>query len=325
MCVLREGCFDSTVKSNCDLFRFISLTPVRPTVLSLCACPALPVMVVAVFDKMLPADFLQDNPTLYQRQKHTAFDPMIFSGWIFRSFMHGVIIFFIPYASIGIDNNNQHSGRADGLWFFASAVYYCTVMTPTLLILFDMANVNFLSWMSVLLSVAALFIVTLIMNFMTTLVPDLAGIITTLYATASFWMVLLLTVGICLIIEMFWRAAMREMYPTVVQIYQEINRLSKADQRRALDPANLLPPERLSDHHSASSAPTLDENIHVEYSVSMAPNHRKDRQNSVSHIGHANGADSSRGRDKLKSNLVRAMLRFRVRNNKGRGSGREEG
>jgi len=42
---------------------------------------ALPILCVAILDKMLPAQFLQDNPRLYQLQKHTAFDPLISAAW----------------------------------------------------------------------------------------------------------------------------------------------------------------------------------------------------------------------------------------------------
>jgi magnesium-transporting ATPase (P-type) len=126
---------------------------------------ALPIMFVAVFDKMLPMQFLQDNPQLYKQQKHKAFDPLIFSGWVFRAFLHAVLIYFLPYAGMGMTGVFGDAGRAEGMWFFTTTVYYCTVMTPTLLILFDMANVTFLHWLSIVCSVAALYLVTWIMNY----------------------------------------------------------------------------------------------------------------------------------------------------------------
>jgi hypothetical protein len=283
---------------------------------------ALPIMVVAIFDKMLPAEFLQDNPTLYQRQKHTAFDPLIFSGWIFRSFLHAIIIFFIPYAAFGVANVSQSDGRADGIWYFATTAYYCTVMTPTLLILFDMSNVTFLSWMALASSVSSLFIVTWIMNYLTSLVPDLNGLINTMYSSAMFWLVLVITVGICLVLELIWRAAMRELYPTVVQIYQEINRLNGSSQKDALDPVRLLPPAPVvvPGVHGRSDTDAAD-NITVEYSQSVAGGGRVqvvngERRNSISQRGSGgSGSESARGREKLKNNMVRAMLRFRVSTN----------
>jgi len=302
---------------------------------------ALPILVVAVFDKPLSASFLQDNPRLYQLQKHTAFDPMIFSGWILRAFMHACIIYFIPYAAFGVDNVSQSDGSADGLWFFSMTVYYCTVMTPTLLIMYDMSNITFLHWMSILCSVAALFIITLIMNFMTSLVPDLNGLITLMYATAMFWLVLIVTVGACMILELIWRAWMRELYPTVVQIYQEIMRMPPEQQKRMLDPAKLTPPQPAEGAHAAhgqapqsgfgaasaaSGGPAAsDDHIQVEYSQSHAfsgdPTAHSARGMSQRTLdtpgrqgrGSFSGmrGESARGRDKLKNNMVRAMLRFR--------------
>ena len=143
---------------------------------------ALPILFVAVFDKLLPAQFLQDNPRLYQLQKHSAFDPMIFSGWILRAFLHAIVLFFIPYFSFGIQNISQSHGRADGIWYFSVTVYYCTVLTPTLLIMYDMANVTFLHWVALTCSVVALFLITWIMNLLNKLVPDLDDVVTTIDA-----------------------------------------------------------------------------------------------------------------------------------------------
>lgn len=285
---------------------------------------ALPILIVAVFDKMLPAEFLQDNPTLYQQQKHTAFDPMIFSGWIFRSFLHAVVLFFIPYAAFGITNVPESAGRADGIWYFAATAYYCTVLTPTFLILFEMANITFLHWVSILCSLLSLFIVTWIMNYLTTIVPDLAGVVNTMYGSAMFWLIIIMTVGICLVLELTWRAAMRELYPTVVQIYQEINRQSKAEQKVSLDPMRLMPPHAEATTGAAAAAGADNaENIHVEYSLSVAPgtgstpangrSHGGARRNSASKLRVVAGQETSRGgKNMLKNNMVRAMLRFRV-------------
>ena len=278
---------------------------------------------------MLPAQFLQDNPRLYQLQKHTAFDPLIFAGWIFRAFLHAIIIFFIPYAAFGVENISQSDGSADGLWFFSTVVYYATVMVPTLLIMYDMANITFLHWVSIACSVASLFVVTLIMSYMTSLVPDLAGLVPLMYGSAMFWLILIITVGSCMVCELIWRAAMRELYPSVVQIFQEIQRMSPADQKAALDPALLVAPQPTpapqpragsasAPVHSGGAPPTSDDNIHIEYSQSVAGNTRGgggmspsvgglQRRNSLSQ------QNSARGRDKLKQNMVRAMLRFRVR------------
>lgn len=278
--------------------------------LSLCSfflSSALPILIVAVFDKMLPAEFLQDNPTLYQQQKHTAFDPMIFSGWIFRSFLHACVLFFIPYAAFGVDNVSTSNGYADGIWYFATTAYYCTVLTPTFLILFDMANVTFLHWISILCSLASLFVVTWIMNYLTSIVPDLAGVVNVMYSSAMFWLVVLVTVGICLVLELIWRGAMRELYPSVVQIYQEINRQSKAEQKVSLDPMRLMAP-----HPEAPGEAEAEhaDNIRVEYSVTVAPGTH--RRNSASQLRMVAGQEAVRGKDKLKNNMVRAMLRFRV-------------
>ena len=278
---------------------------------------ALPIMAVAILDKMLPADFLQDNPSLYALQKHTAFDAMIFSGWIFRAFLHGCVLFFIPYGAFGVENINQSEGRADGIWYFSTTAYYCTVMTPTLLIIFDMSNITFLNWLALLSSVSSLFVVTWIMNYLTSIVPDLDGVINTMYENASFWLVLIVTVGICQVLELIWRAFMRETYPTIVQIAQEIVRMPPEEQKVALEPGRFLPPTATPVKEQTNTQ-AVNEDIEIEYSQSYANSVEHSRRGSRVGIAKsgsfANGMESSRGRDKLKNNMVRAMLRFRVSN-----------
>jgi len=277
---------------------------------------ALPIMVVAVFDKLLPAGFLEDNPVIYQRQKHTAFDPVIFSGWIFRAFLHACIIYFATYWSFGVDNISQSGGRADGIWFFATTAYYATVMVPTLLILYDMANITIIHWISIACSVAALYLVTWIMNYLYTIVPDLAGVVNTMYASAMHWLVVLAAVFVCMGLELLWRGAMRELRPSIVQIYQEIYRLTPAEQKAALDPARLMMVDTLNGDSPSSTSPEATsakgdgDAIHVDVSVSHRRGARasdESRRNSIVSVGH----DSTRGSQKTKSNMVRAMLRFR--------------
>lgn len=43
---------------------------------------ALPVMVVGIWDQMLPQKILQNNPAAFRAAKHKAFSVNVFTGWI---------------------------------------------------------------------------------------------------------------------------------------------------------------------------------------------------------------------------------------------------
>ena len=101
-----------------------------------------------------------------------------------------------------------------------------------------------------------------------------------IYSNPSAWLVLLLTVSINLLLELAWRAYRQSRNPSVAQIYQEILRQPLQRREEATKPGLLSQPSK-----------------------SLLPIHESKHEEAEEiHTGNA---------DVFKSQIVRAMLRFR--------------
>ena len=202
---------------------------------------AVPILALAVFDQPLPAETLQNHPIIYRRTKHTAFTPTIFFTWIGRAFLHAAIVFFFPYAQVGHSDVNFDDGRTGGLWFLSMLVYISVVLTPTLLVLFEMTSLTLLHFASVAGSVASLLLISFIINssLIFPIDPNLNNVVDEIYASPTSYLLLLLTVAFPLLLELLYRGWQREQRPTITQIFQERSKrlgpthLLHADSERA--------------------------------------------------------------------------------------------
>jgi magnesium-transporting ATPase (P-type) len=246
---------------------------------------ALPILFVAVLDKTLPMRDVQNNPLLYKQAKNAAFTRPLFFSWIFRSMLHTCVFWFICYAAVATNNISGRDGSSEGIWFFATIVYYCCVLTPTFIIIYEMTEIGFLQALTIFLSVLALYIVTLIINALKSIDPNLYGIVEEIYASPNAWLTIILAVGSCLLLELAYRGYQRESRPYLYQIYQEKIRFEQLGHPEALAQAKqpLVQPMPSKLHLPISDDPTAE--------------HSKI------------GSDSQYSH--LKAHMVRAMLRFR--------------
>jgi len=214
---------------------------------------ALPVIATAVLDRSLPAKLLENTPEAYQQNKGTLFGPWIFTRWIIRAVLHSLCIFFVPVLAM----DQQFVARSDGLthdlWYTSTICYYCVVLLPTLIILFEMQSQTIVHYISIGISLVTLFLFVYLINVFRTLDSDLYGVINRLYGTASAWLIIIITVAIPLIVEGTFRAFKRHLRPTYTQILQEYwNRSGKLQYGRQQDLRDL--PRRMSGAAALSAA-----------------------------------------------------------------------
>ena len=182
---------------------------------------ALPVIIIAIFDKQLPRAVLQNNPIAYQEAKSKAFSPLIFSTWILRALVHGLIIFWIPYGIIGVQDVADSNGTVHGHWTFSTTVFLCVVIVPTLLVIFEMTTITLLHVVSVLASLGSLFLFTFLLSTLLSFDPDLYGVVAYILRRPVFLLTILLTVCVPLLLELACRAVLRDLRPSVTHILQE--------------------------------------------------------------------------------------------------------
>ena len=263
---------------------------------------ALPVLVLSVLDQPLPADTLQNNPLIYKLSKQNGFRASTFFTWIGRSFVHALVIFFVAYAQVAMVDVNRADGRSDGIWFFSSVVYMCVVLTPTLLILFEMSYITLLHVGSVVLSMVALVLVDYIINspLIFSIDTNLNTVINVIYECPAAWLTILLTVALLLLAECVMRGWQREWRPTVTQVYQERRRMAEEKRRRGAVGEESRTSQDDSSEEQQRRAAGRGSMAHVP--IDIDAERRSDAEGEVS--GGYNA-------ELLKQNVVKAMLRMR--------------
>jgi phospholipid-transporting ATPase len=182
---------------------------------------ALPVICVAVVDRSLPKNLLENTPEAYAQAKHQYFNGPVFFLWILRSFLHGIAVFFGPLLALGYNSVVHANGQTNGLTFMSSVAYYAVVLIPTFLIYFEMQSFTFFHALTIFLSLLAVFLINFIINVFGGLVPDMYGEVDSLYANPMAWLTIIWTMMVPLLVELSFRAFHRHLTPFYTHILQE--------------------------------------------------------------------------------------------------------
>lgn len=126
---------------------------------------ALPVMVVAVCDRVLERATLENNPELYRSLRFSPFfSTDQFLGWVTRSLAHGCLIFFIAYLALGYDNVVLRDGKDHGLYLVAAVIFVCVVLVATFVIVLNMDSITILHATSIGFSLFSLFFILILFS-----------------------------------------------------------------------------------------------------------------------------------------------------------------
>jgi hypothetical protein len=171
-------------------------------------------MSIAILDQKLNRQVLSNNPYLYKQTKGKMFSARIFSGWILRAFIHGTILYYVPKWCFSHEILHQ-DGLIRGLWYWSTTIYYCVVITPTLLVMFEMNSISLLQWLALLSSWSGLFVLTWLMNLFISVDFGLYMVVNKMMAGASFWLCFILTISIPFLLELLWRFVWAQLSPTL--------------------------------------------------------------------------------------------------------------
>jgi len=165
---------------------------------------ALPIMAIACWDQVLPRDTLSNNPLVYKERKGKAFSGSIFATWVFRSFWHGLVLYFIPREAFRHEVVTA-DGTVQGLWYWSTTIFYTVAVVPSVLVLFEMHNLSVLHAFAIFSSFGSLFIFTAIMNLLLWFDFSFYGVATRMMTEAGFWLCFIVTISIPLLIELAYR------------------------------------------------------------------------------------------------------------------------
>jgi len=208
---------------------------------------AAPVMSVAIFDRILERETLENNPEAYRSLRVAPlFTLEQFLGWITRAFAHGCVIFFIAFLALGSDNISKRDGCEHGLYLVAAVVFTCVVLLATFLIVLDMHSITWVHVGSLTISIMFYFIVVFVFSSFPDFNVTYYGIPERMFSSPTVWLVIGVTTLVPLMMEVAVRHFFSQYEKPLVQLLRE-DYVRQMEQEKYFASLNKLPPaERLA-------------------------------------------------------------------------------
>lgn len=178
---------------------------------------AFPIMVLAVYDRDISDDIVEEFPELYkQGHGEVFFNTWNFFGWVANSIYHSAVCFFIPiYCLSGIAFSN---GQDIDLLSYGICIYTCVVTTVTFKCVLEMSSYTWLHHASVYGSLLVWFLFVLVYGVVYFVFPVFIFPFTETYeflqefrifSSGAFWFAVFLTTTIALLRDLFWKCWIR--------------------------------------------------------------------------------------------------------------------
>jgi len=231
------------------------------------AYTAVPILIIAVLDFDVSMDTLQKNPEIYTLTRgETLFSASIFARWWLLSLAQALLCFFIPFWSMGSAflTSPDSDGQVFGLWATGLTVYTCVVLATNLKLVFEIASWTWLHHLTLWGSTALFFVAMCV--FSSSTVFSLGGadyfhVFFRLAATPRYWLVVIVTVGACVALDLTVQGALRIFaHPSPTLRIQAAERQHGHDARRVRMVAKALAHEvkekeiAAHEHHTPGSA-----------------------------------------------------------------------
>ncbi|MCO5553195.1 hypothetical protein L7F22_006716 [Adiantum nelumboides] len=186
---------------------------------------SLPTMVLSTFDQDVQQLTAASNPQLYAETQGEKIQSFFGEAgyWFLSGFWHSIVVFFFPLATIETAGGN---GMLNGIFNLGVAAYTLCVVLVNLKIIFSTNSFTVLSIFVVwIVSILSYFIFLPVISLMGQTIGsfnDLSDVGFKLYASASFWLLLLLGVVTAFLPDWTLAKLLRQRTPNDYQICQEI-------------------------------------------------------------------------------------------------------
>jgi len=212
------------------------------------AYTALPILVFAIFDRDFTQETLESHAQIYPLTrfkarhmdflraffaKHSSnlfFSYWDFFEWIMISILHGCLCFFICLYALNEPVSSEPNGQEFGVFDQGAVIYTAIIFSTNLMLVFFFSSWTWLHhvslWGSLALYCAAMAI------FSSSTIFDIAGgsLFYTFYrlaAAPSFYLMVIVSVGACMMTTMMWQHGKKLFDVKEEQIWREAEQLNK--------------------------------------------------------------------------------------------------
>lgn len=205
----------------------------------------LPTLVHAITEQDLSAGTLMQYPELYSttRGKRRVDIYRKFMYWSVAGLWHSLVVFWVSLASL---SSPAWDGQMSGIFSFGAAVFTCCIITVN----YKIALItHYWTWIMHVciwpISIGLWFVFLVLAGEVYDLIPslalfpDLLGVYRYLFASAPFWLgVVLFAPLLALLPDFMWKGTKASFWPTEIDIFQELEKLAdkkKPKQRGVAD------------------------------------------------------------------------------------------
>ncbi|RPA71295.1 P-type ATPase [Ascobolus immersus RN42] len=201
---------------------------------------SLPVIVLGTFEKDLAASTLLAVPELYiQGPQNRRFNFRIYVGWMVLAAIQAVCNYYIIHTIYTRNDFIDNGVFAQGVLVYTTTV----VLVSAKLQMIEMHNKSVIAFASVFLSIGGWFAWNLIFAgvYADNTVYNVKGGLTTRFGRdLSWWTALLLSITVCLLIDIAFISLRTAFFPTDIDTFQEIEQSTEFKQRLEEAAANEL-------------------------------------------------------------------------------------
>eukprot|EP00300_Choanocystis_sp_HF-7_P009690 c16576_g1_i2.p1 GENE.c16576_g1_i2~~c16576_g1_i2.p1 ORF type:complete len:663 (+),score=158.78 c16576_g1_i2:131-1990(+) len=185
-----------------------------------------PILLLGVWDRDLAPHTVMAHPEVYKRgQNNEAFSFQRYLSWIFVAFCHSLPVFLVPVLVLEV--SPLPSGHLSGFWAVSFATTTCVVLVVNLKILLIGRLFTWYHAAAILFGLVSLFVITksyeayLHMTFPN---DPLVGIISTMCAEPSFWLVIVIATVLSLLPDFIYRACNELYFPSSIDCLRRLER-----------------------------------------------------------------------------------------------------
>jgi hypothetical protein len=177
---------------------------------------AAPIICYAVFDRDLTMETLERHPHIYSLTRgKVLFNFAKFSQWMFIGFCQALLCFFIPMWSFDQLTSPEPGGQSFGIWSSGLCVYTCVVLTTNMRLIWEFQSWTVYHHISLWGSILAFF--SAIMMFSSSPKFAIGGadyymVFFRLSKLARFWLVVVVTVWACMMIDLAYQHILITFY-----------------------------------------------------------------------------------------------------------------
>ncbi|KAL9646480.1 hypothetical protein ABK040_006474 [Willaertia magna] len=173
----------------------------------------MPILVLAVVDRDVPASVAEKYPELYfQGHKNAFFNAWVFIGWVANSLFHSAVCFFVPYFCL------VGTKFADGQDIDTFSIGICIYSAVLVVITIKLALETYSwTWLHALFYIGSLAIWPIfifsygslfyLFKYPYPFFSEFYDILQEyrIFFTSQFWLVLMVTVALCCVRDIFWK------------------------------------------------------------------------------------------------------------------------